>query len=926
MLNKRLPDRSSTFFKQPRRCLILLGTFSLLVGFQMMFAFGAQERDGFATKASASDDSRSAAVTSVVVTPANTQGWAMSDTRPGGVVNYVYDAAAPTGFGALRLTTDATNTSKADYFHGAPAGTTLASLTELAYFTKQVSGQAAADPAYQLPVCLTGGNGAPCNANQNPPAATSFSTLVFEPYLNPTQGSIVPGAWQQWDVDAGLIYSTRTVTCSGGTIVGGSGSPLYTLGQINTICPAATVLGYGVNIGTFNPNYNVETDQFDFNGTIYNFEPTASIIVVDDDGMATAGDCNAATPASATIQGAVNAANPGDTIQVCPGTYNEGVLVGKTLTINGAQAGVDARTRPVNTPASESIVTGSGHGFRVVANNVVVNGFTFQANLGDQNFGAAISLANTFSGSQILNNLIANNTIGISLQSNGAAQTVISRNAIRTNNAAGSASGNGIYSDAGVSNVLIDSNEFTNNASTGMVIFAGYSTIPAATNINVSNNKMNGNGTHLDLEGVNSSTVTGNLFNSSTGSQVYIENSNNLTLTCNTISNGPTRGIRVEILDGFGPSSALTINNNNIQNNAVAGLQVGVGAYSGATLDAKNNYWGNASGPTIATNPTGTGDKIVDPAGKVVYQPFLTVPSSCAPVPPRNCGTVASPYNVVTEFSLGSNPNCEFSYGYTANAGIDSAFVLYPLAAADVPVAGIDRWYRDSPDPDLVPSVFHNRNATTTTYGSVQHPANELNIHPGNLGERSVVRFTVPQTGRYTVTGRFEGIDTTGTTTDVAIVRRAANNTASTSFFAGNVNGFANFAPFNFTTVFVAGQLVDFTVGYGANQNYNNDSTGLSAVITYLGPTAAGVTVSGRVMTSEGRGVRTATVTITDSHGVVRQTVSGVDGMYSFDNVESGQTYVMAVRSRRYQFEPRIVNVTDNLTDLDFIAGSAGRK
>jgi pectin methylesterase-like acyl-CoA thioesterase len=51
-----------------------------------------------------------------------------------------------------------------------------------------------------------------------------------------------------------------------------------------------------------------------------------------------------------TIQAAVNAATPGDTIRVCAGTYPEGpgpLTVNKTLTLLGAQNGVGiTRDRP----------------------------------------------------------------------------------------------------------------------------------------------------------------------------------------------------------------------------------------------------------------------------------------------------------------------------------------------------------------------------------------------------------------------------------------------------------------------------------------------------------------------------------------------------------------------------------------------------
>src|SRR4051794_10639439 len=55
------------------------------------------------------------------------------------------------------------------------------------------------------------------------------------------------------------------------------------------------------------------------------------------------GSC--ASPDFNTISAAVAAASSGDIINVCPGTYPENVTIPVALTLNGAQAGVDARTR-----------------------------------------------------------------------------------------------------------------------------------------------------------------------------------------------------------------------------------------------------------------------------------------------------------------------------------------------------------------------------------------------------------------------------------------------------------------------------------------------------------------------------------------------------------------------------------------------------
>src|ERR1041384_5310016 len=64
----------------------------------------------------------------------------------------------------------------------------------------------------------------------------------------------------------------------------------------------------------------------------------ATTIFVDDDLI----QCPTATFTS--ISAAVAVASPGDTIQVCAGTYNEVVQLSKTLPILGAQDTVDAST------------------------------------------------------------------------------------------------------------------------------------------------------------------------------------------------------------------------------------------------------------------------------------------------------------------------------------------------------------------------------------------------------------------------------------------------------------------------------------------------------------------------------------------------------------------------------------------------------
>jgi hypothetical protein len=92
--------------------------------------------------------------------------------------------------------------------------------------------------------------------------------------------------------------------------------------------------------------------------------------------------------------------------------------------------------------------------------------------------------------------------------------------------------------------------------------------------------------------------------------------------------------------------------------------------------------------------------------------------------------------------------------------------------------------------------------------------------------------------------------------------------------------------------------------------------------IQTLPPTAASVTVGGRVATSDGIGIARAQVTITDGAGNARTVLTTPFGYYSFDGVEAGSTYVLTVRSKQYLFadSPRVLSVEDNIKDIDFIA------
>lgn len=86
--------------------------------------------------------------------------------------------------------------------------------------------------------------------------------------------------------------------------------------------------------------------------------------------------------------------------------------------------------------------------------------------------------------------------------------------------------------------------------------------------------------------------------------------------------------------------------------------------------------------------------------------------------------------------------------------------------------------------------------------------------------------------------------------------------------------------------------------------------------------TAAGATVSGRVVTSAGRGISKAVVTLTDPDGATHYALTNPFGYYRFVDVESGLAYVFRVSAKNHTFAQPVVirTINDDVTGLDFIA------
>ena len=255
-------------------------------------------------------------------------------------------------------------------------------------------------------------------------------------------------------------------------------------------------------------------------------------------------------PFNSIIEG-IDAVIPGKSVMVAAGTYNEQLIINKSIALLG--------TSRDNTFITGSSLTGNLIIFE--ANHVTITGFTID---GDSSTSVGIYFDN-YSFINISNNLIKNN-IDYGLNYSNSNPTIENNN-IKNNNYSGidiAAGGEGTIRDNSLINNLYGIRTYGNSS-------------PEITRNNISNNN--------------------------TG--IYCRESATPVISYNTISNNTGYGILIDNLLGnsVNPDIGGGDGESDGQNKITGNFIHGINNKTTHNIYAKYNWWGDAAGPKYPGNP-----------------------------------------------------------------------------------------------------------------------------------------------------------------------------------------------------------------------------------------------------------------------------------------------------------------------------------
>ncbi len=190
----------------------------------------------------------------------------------------------------------------------------------------------------------------------------------------------------------------------------------------------------------------------------------------------------------------------------------------------------------------------------------------------------------------------------------------------------------------------------------------------------------------------------------------------------------------------------------------------------------------------------------------------------------------AQTYNASAAFSNVTNPNGVWSYGYKPTPAGAFQSDVTSASSGESPTPNVIGW--------LVPSggvIDYNQTQAVQQYSSVNWMPGEIRMHPTTTpGRPSVLRFTAPAAGTYSVAATMFKVDTSGTGETGTAVHVNGSQVYSQvvsgyRFNAGAVTGAYSDAGLDLA----AGDVIDLQVGL-AGTGYGFNSTGVTFQVMFV--------------------------------------------------------------------------------------------
>ncbi len=475
----------------------------------------------------------------------------------------------------------------------------------------------------------------------------------------------------------------------------------------------------------------------------------------------------------------------------------------------------------------------------------------------------------------------------------------------------------------GATGVLITGNTISGNTGNGIEITAGGSATIRNNRIGTSSDGLTdaGNTAHGILIALSSNSIIGgttagdrNIISGNNGNGVLIAADVDFPASNNTVAgnfigvnaNGtvalPNNGSGV-VVQGANNiiGSTLTGGRNVISGNSVNGISISTSLATNNVV--RGNLIGVGSNGTTAVANAANGIQISTFASNNAIGGSGVTAGQCD----GDCNVIAN-NGSVNSLSATAGIYLDISAGAGNQIRANRIFGNFGT--------GIDLGTKGNADTDRADAGDADTGANNLQNPPVLTSANNAEFIGGTLNSTSNTFFVLD----FYVNDALDGMMSEGRTYIGSL--NVLTNNSGVAFFSFNTTVALNVGQF-VTATATSINLGNARLGGDAPQGFNDTSEYSNAqIVTVILPTAATVTVSGRVNVG-GRNLHGVSMALFDTaSGETFYAMTDINGVYRFNDVPVGEDYIITPQRIGYTFSPanKFLSLTEEMTNVDFTA------